>query len=148
MDEDNPDNPPTGFHVIYDNERFENVVGPISFRNDENGRVAGRRVQRKHRNGLKTIQGGMLTAFADAGLTGIDWFYREDPKAEACVTGSLNCEFASSARLGDWLECPGDVVKRGRRMVFIQGRLVEGVTVVMTCFTVLKRIPRSVFEEA
>ena len=146
MADDNPDNPPPGFRVLYEQERFETLIGPIYFRDDENLRVAGFWVQKKHLNGLKSVHGGMLTAFADAGLTGIDWFHRENPKAEACVTISLNCEFVSSAQPGDWLECHGEVVKRGRSMVFIQGRIVAGDRVVMTCSTVLKCIPREIFE--
>ncbi|MBT6205995.1 MAG: hypothetical protein HOI34_20175 [Rhodospirillaceae bacterium] len=62
-------------------------------------------------------------------------------------TVTLNCEFVSSAHEGDWLECHGEVIKRGRSMVFVQGRLVAGDKVVMTCSCVLKRMPRSKFEE-
>ncbi|MBT5434810.1 MAG: PaaI family thioesterase [Alphaproteobacteria bacterium] len=145
--EQTDDNPPLGFRTIYDTDRFENVVGPIYFRDADGTRVAGLRVQKKHLNGLKTIHGGMLTAFADAGLTGIDQYHREDHRAEAVVTVTLNCEFVSSAHEGDWLECHGEVIKRGRSMVFVQGRLVAGDKVVMTCSCVLKRMPRSKFEE-
>jgi uncharacterized protein (TIGR00369 family) len=148
MNTGNDDHPPAGFRVIYEGERFEDIVGPIYFRDADGKRVAGMRVQKKHLNGLKTIHGGMLTAFADAGLTGIDHYHREDPAAEAVVTVTLNCEFISSAREGDWLECHGDIVKRGRSMVFAQGRLVVGERVVMTCSCVLKRMPRSIFVES
>jgi len=123
------------------------VIGPIYFRDHEETRIAGFRVARKHLNGLKTIHGGMLAAFADAGLTGIDHFYRDDSKTEAAVTVSLNCDFVSAAHEGDWLECHGEVVKRGRSLVFVQGRLVVGEKVVMTCSCVLKKIPRSLFKE-
>ncbi len=123
------------------------MIGPIYFRDHEETRIAGFRVARKHLNGLKTIHGGMLAAFADAGLTGIDHFYRDDSKTEAAVTVSLNCDFVSAAHEGDWLECHGEVVKRGRSLVFVQGRLVVGEKVVMTCSCVLKKIPRSLFKE-
>jgi len=146
MTQTNPDHPPPGFRVIYDNERFEDIIGPVYFRDDETNRVGGLRIQKKHLNGLKTIHGGMLTAFADAALTGIDNFHRPDPKAEAAITVTLNCEFVSSAKEGDWLECHGEVIKRGRSMVFMQGRLTVGDKVVMTCSTVLKRMPRTMFE--
>jgi uncharacterized protein (TIGR00369 family) len=141
------DNPPPGFRVLFEGDRFDTVIGPIYFRDHEGTRVAGLRVAKKHLNGLKTIHGGMLTAFADAGLTGIDHINRDDPKAEAAVTVSLNCEFVASAHEGDWLECHGDVVKRGRSLVFVQGRLVVGKKVIMTCSCVLKRMPRSLFKE-
>lgn len=134
------DDTPAGFRVIYENEAFEDMIGPILFRDDEDGRVGAFRVEKKHCNGWGFAHGGMLTAFADAALTGIDNFHRDDPRAEGVVTVSLNCEFVASAQVGNWVECRGEVVRRGASLVFMQGRLTVGTRVVMTCSTVLKRV--------
>lgn len=133
---------PEGFRVIYENERFEDMIGPILFRDDDNSRVGGFRAEAKHANGWGTVHGGMLTAFADAALTGIDNFHRGDPRTEGIVTVSLNCEFIAPVRVGDWVECHGEVVRRGASLVFMQGRLNVAGKPVMTCSTVLKRIPK------
>ena len=133
---------PEGFRVIYENERFEDMIGPIMFRDDEGSRVGGFRAEAKHANGWGTVHGGMLTAFADAALTGIDNFHRDDPRTEGIVTVSLNCEFIAPVRVGDWVECHGEVVRRGASLVFMQGRLSVAGKAVMTCSTVLKRIPK------
>jgi len=133
---------PEGFRAVYENERFEDMIGPILFRDDSGTRVGGFRAEPKHCNGWGFVHGGMLTAFADAALTGIDNFHREDPRAEGVVTVSLNCEFVASVRVGDWVECRGEVIRRGASLVFMQGRLTVGDRVVMTCSTVLKRIPK------
>jgi len=131
-----------GFRVAYENERFEDMIGPILFRDRDGERVGGFRAEAKHANGWGFVHGGMLTAFADAALTGIDNFHRDDPRAEGVVTVSLNCEFVASVRVGDWVECHGNVIRRGASLVFMQVRLTVGDRVVMTCSTVLKRIPK------
>ncbi len=131
---------PPGFRVIYENERFEDMIGPILFRDSETERVGAFRAEPKHCNGWGSVHGGMLTAFADAALTGIDNFHRDDPRAEGVVTVSLNCEFVAAVQVGDWVECRGEVVRRGASLVFMQGRLTVDGKVVMTCSTVLKRI--------
>ena len=51
--EQTDDNPPLGFRTIYDTDRFENVVGPIYFRDADGTRVAGLRVQKNHLNGTE-----------------------------------------------------------------------------------------------
>ena len=133
---------PPGFRAMYENERFEDMIGPILFRYSETERVGAFRAEAKHANGWGFVHGGMLTAFADAALTGIDNFHRDDPRTEGVVTVSLNCEFVASVKVGDWVECRGEVVRRGASLVFMQGRLTVDGKVVMTCSTVLKRIPK------
>jgi len=142
MDQQAGDGIPAGFRAVYENEAFEEMIGPILFRDDAGERVGGFRAEPKHCNGWGFVHGGMLTAFADAALTGIDNFHRDDPRTEGVVTVSLNCEFVSSARVGEWVECRGEVVRRGASLVFMQGRLAVGDRVVMTCSTVLKRIAK------
>ena len=131
---------PKGFRVLYENEAFEDMIGPILFRDSDSDRVGAFRAEARHCNGWGFVHGGMLTAFADAALTGIENFHRDDPRAEGVVTVSLNCEFVASVKVGDWCECRGEVVRRGASLVFMQGRLVVAGTVVMTCSTVLKRV--------
>lgn len=131
---------PPGFRMIYENERFEDMIGPIYFRDDATMRVGGFLAETKHCNGWGSVHGGMLTAFADAALTGIDNFHRDDPRTEGVVTVSLNCEFVAAVAKGDWVECHGEIVRRGASLVFMQGRLTVGDKVVMTCSTVLKRV--------
>ena len=41
------------------------------------------------------------------------------------VTATLNGEFVGTARVGDRVECVGEVVKAGRSMVFVRGLIVN-----------------------
>lgn len=139
-------NPPKGFVDVFDNEPFETMIGPIFYRDADIKRVGGFRAQAKHANTWGIVHGGMLTAFADSALTGIDVYERNDD-GEGVVTVSLNCEFVGPTHIGDWVECHGEIIRRGKSIVFMQGRLTVGDRVVMTCSTVLKRIPRPAMKE-
>ena len=137
-----PMDPPPGFIDVFDNEPFESLIGPVLYCDAAGKRIGGFRAQTKHANTWKIVHGGMLAAFADSALTGIDVYHRDDPD-EGVVTVTLNCEFVGPAHVGDWIECHGEVVRRGKSMVYLQGRLTVGERVVMTCSTVLKRMTRS-----
>jgi len=133
--------PPEGFVDMFDGEPFETLIGPILYRDADGKRVGGFRAEQQHANTWNVVHGGMLTAFADSALTGID-FYGRDGSVEGVVTVTLNCEFVGPAYVGEWIECHGEIVRCGKSMVFIQGRLTVKDRVIMTCSTVLKRVPR------
>jgi uncharacterized protein (TIGR00369 family) len=133
--------PPPGFYDPFEDEPFETLIGPILYRDADGKRIGGFRVQPQHANTWNIVHGGMLTAFADSALTGIDVYDRNNPD-EGVVTVTLNCEFVGPAYVGEWIECHGEIVRRGKSMFFIQGRLKVDDRVIMTCSTVLKRIPR------
>jgi uncharacterized protein (TIGR00369 family) len=137
-----PSDPPPGFVDMFDNEPFETLIGPILYRDGDGKRVGGFRAQAKHANTWNIVHGGMLTAFADSAMTGID-FYGRDGSLEGVVTVTLNCEFVGPAYVGEWIECHGEIVRRGKSMIFMQGRLTVDDRVIMTCSTVLKRVAQS-----
>ena len=137
----NPMDPPPGFIEIFENEPFETLIGPILYCDAAGKRVGGFRAEAKHANTWGIVHGGMLTAFADSAMTGIDFYGRDDPD-DGVVTVTLNCEFVGPAQVGDWIECHGEVVRRGKSMVYVQGRLTVDDRVIMTCSTVLKRMSR------
>lgn len=137
----NPMDPPPGFIEMFENEPFETLIGPVLYCDAAGKRVGGFRAEAKHANTWGIVHGGMLTAFADSALSGIDFYGRDDPD-DGVVTVTLNCEFVGPAQVGDWIECHGEVVRRGKSMVYVQGRLTVDDRVIMTCSTVLKRMSR------
>ena len=46
------------------------------------------------------------------------------PKAEWCATTNLNVSFISAARPGEKITAKGNVVKRGRNVAHLEGRIV------------------------
>ncbi len=138
-----PMDPPPGFVDMFENEPFESMIGPILYCDAAGKRVGGFRAEAKHVNIRDIVHGGMLIAFADSALTGIYFYPRDDSSDDGIVTVTLNCEFVGPAHIGDWIECHGEVVRRGKSMVYLQGRLTVGDRVIMTCSTVLKRMSRA-----
>ena len=55
---------------------------------------------------------------------------------ERVVTITVNCEFVAPVRLGDWVECRGEVTKLTRSLAFVRGAMTVDGETVMTCSTV------------
>jgi acyl-coenzyme A thioesterase PaaI-like protein len=63
-------------------------------------------------------------------------------KESSAVTATMNSEFVSGALVGDIVEATGEVVKAGRRMIFLRGTMTNAGKVMMTYSATLMRIDR------
>jgi acyl-coenzyme A thioesterase PaaI-like protein len=98
---------------------FEDLAGPFYCRIDEAGeRVCAFRAEHKHMNGGLFMHGGCVMTFADFCLF---WIAREALGTGPSVTATFNGEFVGTARVGELVECRGEVVKAGRSMIFVRG---------------------------
>ncbi len=122
--------------MIWPSDRWEMNGGPFYLRTEADGsKRAAFRAAPKHMNSLGSMHGGAMMTFAD-----FFTFALADPSAdEATVTVSLNSEFVSGARAGDLVEATGDVVKRGRNLIFTRGMLSTGGKTMMNFSAVLMR---------
>ena len=142
--EHNDDNPPEGFAVLFPDEPFEMHAGPHYFRGERGQRVSGMRVRPVHTSASEFAHGGALLAFADSALTAcamdatgsIDGDLRG---IERVATITLTSEFVAPARIGDWIECRGEVTKLTRSLAFVRGVMTVDGETVMPCSTVLRR---------
>ena len=137
------DETPPGFEVLYPDEPFEVHAGPHYFRMDDGPdgtprRVAGMRARRVHTSASGFVHGGALLAFADSALTAFA-MAAMDSDDERVATITVNCEFVAPVRLGDWVECRGEVTKLTRSLAFVRGEMTVDGGTVMTCSTVLRR---------
>jgi acyl-coenzyme A thioesterase PaaI-like protein len=98
---------------------FEDLTGSFYFRTGDDGvPVCAFRAERKHMNRGLFMHGGCFMTFADFAL----FVIASDAIAGSpAVTATLNCELVGTARIGDLVECRGEVVKNGRSMVFARG---------------------------
>ncbi|MDB5425214.1 MAG: hypothetical protein JWQ29_2630 [Phenylobacterium sp.] len=121
---------------------FEDVAGPFYFRVGDDGRpLCAFRAAPKHMNGGQFMHGGCVMSFADFCLFVIA---RDAIVGSRCVTATFNGEFVGTARVGDLVECTGEVVKAGRSMVFVRGIISTGGEPMMSFSSVLKKTaPRS-----
>ena len=138
------DSVPEGFAVLFPDEPFEMHAGPHYFRGERGNRVAGMRVKPVHTSASEFAHGGALLAFADSALTAyamdatgsIDADNRD---VERVATITLNAEFIAPARVGDWVECRGQVTKLTGSLAFVRGEVTVDGTTILTCSTVLRR---------
>jgi acyl-coenzyme A thioesterase PaaI-like protein len=98
---------------------FEDLAGIFYWKREADGRpVCAFRAEKKHMNGGGFMHGGCVMTFADYSLFVIA---RDAIEGASTVTATFNCELVGTARVGDVVECRGEVVKPGRSMVFVRG---------------------------
>lgn len=115
---------PAGFEPMPSAGGFEDMVGPIYMRRDENGayRLAFR-ARADHANPRGVVHGGMLMTLSDTVLGMAVW---RAVGNKPCATISFNCHFVAGARPGDWIEANAEIVRRGRSVVFMRGEILAG----------------------
>lgn len=129
---------PEGFKTLAGLSPAEDHLGPFYYRKTDDGLVMGFRAETKNCNGIGTVHGGVLMAFADYAVT----MLALSGVKENCTTISFSSDFISAARDGDWVEASGEVVRRTGSMTFVSGRLSVGDNVVLTFQTVVKRLKK------
>ena len=88
-------------------------------------------IESKHCNKGGVAHGGLYTMMLDMSLGGA--LVSVLPKNEWCATTQLNVSFISAARPGEKITAKGNVVKRGKNVAHLEGRIVtEGDRVVAT----------------
>jgi uncharacterized protein (TIGR00369 family) len=107
---------PEGF-VPYPNQGpFLDYVGPIHVREGADELILGLRAAEHHLNHRGTVQGGLLSAFADFALGRAIEADADDDKERATV--SLTVDFLKPANEGDWIESRTKVDRVGGTLAF------------------------------
>ncbi len=126
-------------------EPFEyETAGPFYFRTDEKGPVAAFRAARKHMNMGGVMHGGCLMTFADFALFAL--CHEPDPSGEGGygVTVAFTSEFLDGARVGEWIEARGDVLRHGGQLTFVRGLVTaNGRNVLNFSGTIMRRKVKS-----
>ena len=119
---------------------FEHHVGPLWAKLIERGRMKfAFRAGPQHVNPYDVVHGGMLVTFADHVMGALVWYVTGK---KPCTTVSLNSDFASSARVGDWVEGEAMLVRKGASLVFVRGEITVGTRVVLAATGVWKVMSR------
>jgi uncharacterized protein (TIGR00369 family) len=121
------DDVPSGFATFEPQGPFLEHIGPVQVRED--GQVFGLRAEERHTNHRGTIQGGLLSTFADFALGRAIGADADDDKPRATV--SLTVDFLRPAEPGDWIEARPRVERVGGTLSFADVSLtVEGREIV------------------
>jgi len=82
--------------------------------------VFGFRVEPHHCNPIGGCHGGMLLTFIDSYLPNVPRFGPEGDDG-ATPTVSITTDFLAPARLGDWVEGRGRLLRRSSNLIFVDG---------------------------
>lgn len=131
----------SGYHQWDDNnlDAYEEHIGPFLLKKgDDEAWTTITKVHPYNVNALGICHGGVLMSFADFTVfaTARDNFDDEN----IGVTVSMNCDFISSAMLGDVVIGRGEITRVTRSMIFGRGGLYVGDKCLLTYSAVLKRI--------
>jgi acyl-coenzyme A thioesterase PaaI-like protein len=77
----------------------------------------------RHTNYQETVHGGALMTFADIGL---GWVAADAIGHTRCVTAQLAIQLVASPRVGDFISCRAELVRRTSQMVFVRGLIKAG----------------------
>ena len=105
---------PDGFTPFEPQGPFLQDVGPVHVREGE--LVFGLRAEERHTNHRGTIQGGLLSTFADFALGRAIEADADDGKDRATV--SLTVDYLKPAKPGDWIEARSRVDRVGGTLAF------------------------------
>ena len=108
--------PPEGFTPWKNQGPFLEHVGPIYVRGEGDDMVFGLQAEERHANHRGTVQGGLLSTFADFTLGRAIETDADDDKPRATV--SLTVDFLKPAKPGDWIEARGHVDRVGGTLAF------------------------------
>jgi uncharacterized protein (TIGR00369 family) len=117
-------NPPAGFSPFPNQGPFLEHIGPILIQDDGDALVLAIQAEDRHANHRGTIQGGLLSTFADFALGRAIEADADDGKDRATV--SLTVDFLKPALPGDWIESRTRVDRVGGTLSFADCSLCVG----------------------
>ena len=121
--------PPEDFKPYENQGPYLEYVGPIQVSKTDGDLTFGLQAEERHANHRGTVQGGLLSTFADFVLGRAIEADAEDDKPRATV--SLTVDFLKPAKPGDWIEGRGRVDRVGSTLSFPDCALtVEGKEIV------------------
>lgn len=121
-------------------EGFCTLIGPLYMRPQGEDVVLGLRIEPRHANSGGVAHGGLIASLADITMTYT--IGRRAGRSFFIVTVSMNIDFSSGARIGDWVEAHPLVSKSEGSLAFVQCDLLVGARKLVHASGVLKRLRR------
>src|SRR5919206_2194885 len=107
---------PPGFVRFDPQGPFLEQIGPVHVLEEANELVLGIRAEERHADHRGTIQGGLLSTFADFALGRAIEADADDDRDRATV--SLTVDYLKPAKAGDWIEARSRVDRVGGMLSF------------------------------
>lgn len=107
---------------------FSGVAGPFWMRTDNGRRSLGLFIEDRHcNNHLGTVHGGLVMTFADMGL-GVA--VSDALGHNRCATISMQTQFISVARVGEFITCKAEIIRATKQIVFVRGFILADERIV------------------
>jgi|APMI01.1.fsa_nt_gi uncharacterized protein (TIGR00369 family) len=131
--------PPDGFarHPASDGGLSERL-GILFSRRDGGGLRFGFACDEGHTNAMGWVHGGLLMTFADQVL-GLS--VQDALNSDRVATVTLNCDFVSGVRPGSWIEGQARILRTTKTLVFVEGTIWRGETIVLNANGIWYRRP-------
>ena len=114
---------------------------PIYVRPPERGVTLATRSGAAHANSRGFVHGGLISALADNAM-GLSCA-RHLGDASGLVTVSLTVDFVGTAKIGQWVEFRGEVVKPGRSICFASALVFADESVCARASSVFRVVSRA-----
>lgn len=103
---------------------FNDLSGPYYGKIDDQGRIVGLISEERHSNGhLNVLHGGVLMTFADVALGCACGDVLDVPMI---TTIQLQYNFTASAKIGSFITCRPELIRKTSTMIFVRGLVMAG----------------------
>ncbi|MFT5482225.1 MAG: acyl-coenzyme A thioesterase PaaI-like protein [Halieaceae bacterium] len=115
---------PAGFELFQLGLGFIDALAPVYIKRGPKSPQVGLKVEAQHSNLMGICHGGVLMTLLDIGLSAS--VRQAAQRDRGSPTISMNTEFISAAKLGDWVEFTVDSVQPKRLFGFVSGTIRAG----------------------
>ena len=95
--------------------KFSDQIGPYYYKNDFPDTIFAVEIKEKQTNLRQVAHGGFLMAFADS----VGGYFAYKATMKPSVTVNLNSNFISPVPINSLLEAKGNVLRKGKRTIFV-----------------------------
>ncbi len=134
-----PSDFPDAYEVSDPADPHETLTGPFYQRKGGPIGEVYLLAERRHCNAGGMLHGGLLMTLADLALCAA---CRDGLTGERAITVSLNAEFLSAGKDGDFIEAKAELTRRGATLAFARCVVNAGDRQLLTASIVTRRVPR------
>lgn len=140
------DDIPVGFKQVQLEQSFASANEPMFWRDDpsDGGVAFGMYIDARHCNPLGKCHGGWIATFFDMVLPLTARFTVPELELRFLLTVNLNIDYLAPVERGVWLEGKARVLKKTKRLVFVDGVLSAEGDIVARANTVLRAGPEGI----
>jgi uncharacterized protein (TIGR00369 family) len=137
---------PSGFKRVLLEESFASANGPIFWCEDpqDGGVIFGMYIDARHSNPLGKCHGGWIATYFDMVLPLTARFTIPEYEERFLLTVNLNIDYLAPVESGVWLEGKARVLKKTKRLVFVDAILTVKGEIVARASTVLRAGPEGI----